>query len=364
VSAPAPHCVRIQKLNGEINWYVYERRGGRRIMKHTGPDRPPLPGKTAEEAPPPPQSLSAGSTLAELAAEWRHWSHEWASLSANTQRTWGCALKRIEARWGSVPIRVFDDPRMKAKIVGWRNGRSATPRAADIGVTVLQALLKFGMLRGTILTNAAAGVPTLYKGGDRAEIIWTDEELAQVTEQALILDMNEAALALRFAAATGLRREDLITLNWSHVGEFAITKKALKKSRGKRRYASVPRIPELDSLLAELRACPRQPGVDTVLVNRIGLPWHRDWLSKSIAILSKHAGIVHKDPETGGVRKKHLHDARGTYATRLMTRAQLSDETVADIMGWSPDEVARIRRVYVDQQAVAVAIGERIRCSV
>jgi hypothetical protein len=29
-------------------------------------------------------------------------------------------------------------------------------------------------------------------------------------------------------------------------------------------------------------------------------------------------------------------------------------------MAWSPDRIARIRRVHVDQTAVVVAIGERI----
>jgi hypothetical protein len=32
-------------------------------------------------------------------------------------------------------------------------------------------------------------------------------------------------------------------------------------------------------------------------------------------------------------------------------------------MGWAPEEVNRIRRVYVDQTALVVALGERIRRS-
>jgi hypothetical protein len=41
--------------------------------------------------------------------------------------------------------------------------------------------------------------------------------------------------------------------------------------------------------------------------------------------------------------------------------AGLTDEEIADIMGWSPQQVAAIRRVYVDQARVIVAIGPRIR---
>jgi integrase len=71
------------------------------------------------------------------------------------------------------------------------------------------------------------------------------------------------------------------------------------------------------------------------------------------------ANIVHLDPETGEARKEHLHDVRGTFATRLIL-AGLTDEEAADTMGWSPEQVATIRRVYVDQARVVVALGERI----
>lgn len=71
-------------------------------------------------------------------------------------------------------------------------------------------------------------------------------------------------------------------------------------------------------------------------------------------------GIVHVDPETGVERKKHLHDARGTFATKLVATSDLTDQEVAGMMGWSPEEVSRIRHVYVDQRAIVVAIGERL----
>ena len=61
-------------------------------------------------------------------------------------------------------------------------------------------------------------------------------------------------------------------------------------------------------------------------------------------------------------KAKHLHDLRGTFATNLILHgANLTDQEVADIMGWSPQHVAAIRRVYVDQARVIVAIGKRIR---
>lgn len=83
-------------------------------------------------------------------------------------------------------------------------------------------------------------------------------------------------------------------------------------------------------------------------------------MSKAIGKIRDELGIAYTDTETGQSRKKHLHDARGTYATRLMLHTDLDDKEVADIMGWAPDEVAAIRKVYVDQTAVVMAIGQRI----
>jgi len=250
---------------------------------------------------------------------------------------------------------------MVSKVMAWRDSRAGTPRAADIGVTVLRALLEYGRLRGRVTTNVAVKIPTLYRGGNRAEVIWTDHDLALFESAAASVGKRSVADGLRLAAATGLRREDLVTLMWHQVGEVAITKKALKTSRGKRRFATIPRVPELDALLDELKGRTRKKDVGTVLVDHDGASWTPDRLTKAVSQIRDKAGIAHIDAETGQRRKQHLHDARGTFATRLMTRTDLNDAEIADIMGWSPDEVGRIRRVYVDQNAIVVALGERIR---
>src|SRR5690606_5804285 len=113
-------------------------------------------------------------------------------------------------------------------------------------------------------------------GGQREEILWTDEDLKKFQDAARELNMLHAWDALRLATATALRRDDLITLNESQVGAFAIIKKAAKSSRRKRRFTTIPRIPELDALLRELATRPRADGVNTVLVTAEGYPWQPD----------------------------------------------------------------------------------------
>lgn len=129
-----------------------------------------------------------------------------------------------------------DDRRMVAKVVAWRDSRAETPRAADIGVTVLRGLLEHGRLRGRVTMNVAANIPQLYRNGQRAEIVWTDSDMANFAEVAERLGQSHITDGLRLAALTGLRRADFVALTWSQVGEFAIMKKALKRSAGKRRH--------------------------------------------------------------------------------------------------------------------------------
>jgi integrase len=147
----------------------------------------------------------------------------------------------------------------------WRptSNRSVRPRASveeDIGTRAQN--------------SEEASVPTLYRGGNRAEIVWTEDDIA-IFIKAVQKEVHIAD-GLRLAALTGLRRQDLVTLTWANMEKFALVKKALKSSRRKRRYATIPRMPELDALLKELCSRYRQPGVEMVLVNSYGRPWTGD----------------------------------------------------------------------------------------
>jgi hypothetical protein len=213
--------------------------------------------------------------LVSLIREWEA-SPEWKALADSTRRTWRSQLAAIEARWGAKPLSVWNDPRMKAKVVEWRNSRAETPRGADLGVMVLRELLKFGLLSARVLLNAADGVPNLYRGGQRAEIVWTDEDMDRFAWAAIREDRAHLIDGMWLAALTGMRRADLVTVTDANVYDAAIIKKALKVSRRKRRTAAMPRIPELDALLDELKRRHRAEGVTTLLVNSYGRPWTGD----------------------------------------------------------------------------------------
>ena len=239
---------------------------------------------------------------------------------------------------------------MKGHVIAWRDKAADTPREADVRVRVLRSLLEWGHLRGRVSFNAAKGVPTLYKNGQRAAIIWAADEVERFASET----PQHVGDIVRLAALTGLRAADLAGLRWDEITEDAIDRLALKKSRGRRRAAVVPLVPAARALLDELRSRRRRDGVGTVLVNSFGRSWTPDGLSSTVAAEIKRLDIRDSDG-----RKKHLHDLRGTFATALF-EAGFTDEQAAEILAWSPSQVASIRHHYVDRRRYIMAMAKRL----
>ncbi|RSU58055.1 tyrosine-type recombinase/integrase [Sphingobium yanoikuyae] len=350
--------------NKPIRWYVYAYRGGPRIATIESPKKPKLNLEQKRKALEAQEALSNPSNkrLRGLIWEWRR-SLAWSEMAQTTRDLWSLELNRIDDKWGDKPVAVWNDIRMKAKVVQWRDSRANTPRQADVGIQALKALLKFGILMGRVRLNVAEDIPQLYKGGGRDEIIWTADDVDRFTKAAIEDGAEHIVDGLRLAAVTGLRRADLVSLTWRQVGEFAIVKTALKKSRGKRRKVAIPRTVELEKVLDDLRDRFRKDGVDNVLVNSRGVAWSGMGYGTSFNRIRNLAKIVHIEEDENGKdveRPKHLHDVRGTFCTLLLSEWDLTDKEAAEIMGWSPERVSRIRKVYVDGSKVVVAIGRRI----
>ena len=118
-------------------------------------------------------------------------------------------------------------------------------------------------------------------------------------------------------------------------------------------------------MLNELSTRPRCPSAETLLVDDTGAPWAPDSLTRAVQVIRDELGLVHLDHDDlddAGLpraRKKHFHDLRGTFITRLITQLDLSDVEIADIMGWSSERVSNIRKFYVDQGAYVAALVAR-----
>lgn len=272
------------------------------------------------------------NNLAGLVQKFRA-SPEFTRLADSTQAEWRRWLDRIElADIATIPTKALNDPAVKADLMDWRDTYADRPRTADYGAQVLSRVLSWSMSRGLLTLNAMDGAGTLYKG-DRAEKIWTEADLSAFDAKASV----EVSKALRLACLTGLRRADLIALEWKHVGDTAII---LVTGKGKKEV-TVPLLDETRKLLG-------RRGTGHVLLNSRGKPWTADGLENRIWTAKKAAGI-----------DLHLHDARGTFATRLRLAGLTKDE-IASVMGWDGEKVERIIARYVDQARIVRSIADRL----
>ncbi len=336
-----PH-VRLKGLNqvkkrtaaGDVvYWYAWK--GGPRL-----PGKPGSPEfMSAYNAAVADRKAPRNDTLAGLITLYRS-KPEYQTLADSTRAQWSRWLDRIQTHEiGSLGLRALDDPRVRADLMDWRDEFAATPRNADYGVQVLSRVLGFAVERGILATNRAAGIPHLY-AGDRADLIWEPQMLAAFEATKAPDNLRQA---LQLACLTGLRRGDLVKLKWRQVGDLAIVISTGKSSG--RRDATVPLLPEARALLDRIG---RKGPEDFVLTNSRGKGWGENSLSHRIGHYAADAGVA-----------RSLHDARGTFATRLRL-AGLTDTEIADILAWDANRVRRILARYVDQDRIVRALVRKV----
>ena len=352
--AQGPHIVAKRKLGQPVRWYVYAWRGGPCVHKQQGGVRPKLTGELIDAIGAARLKMDAQiatGTIKSLVTAYRA-SPEWKKLAATTQRGWRPWLDKIEAKFGAAPLGVFNDKRIRGDILDWRDEYADRPRSADMAIQVLSRVLSWGVNRGRLDKNHTSGIEQLYDT-NRADIIWSDADFASFKEKACV----EVREGVELAASTGLRRGDLVKLPWSAIGEHAIIWQT-SKSRGEARIV-IPLLPETWAVLerikarheSEMAAKPagkRKPLPETILSNSMWRPW-----------TPMGFGSRFHDAKTESGIRVNLHDLRGTFATRCMI-AGLTDQEIADILGWNTKDVAMIRVRYVDQARVVVAMAERI----
>lgn len=338
----------VHKVSSKGRYYYYAWRGGPRLTGIPGSDDFMASYNEARESRNVPDSAKFRSII----QAYRR-SQEYAKLADSTKRNWSRMLDKIEAHFGDLSNAQFDRyKRIRPIILQWRGQFAETPRTADYGMQVLSRVLSYGIdPLGKIASNPCEGIKSLYKN-DRAAIIWTEADLATLKEakddKGNPACSTEMAFAIDLAIHTGLRVGDLIKLCWSHVGEDAIII-ATGKSKGKREAF----IPLYDSLRELLRRIPKRS--KAILTNSRGLAWTQDGLASSFHTAKKRAGL--------NDRNLHFHDLRGTAATKFYT-VGLPERVIAEIMGWSEDEVRGIIRRYVDRTAATRAMIAQINAGV
>jgi integrase len=253
-------------------------------------------------------------------------------LAPSTKLLWGPWLDRI-GDYFDLSIAAFDHPKIRQVIRQWRNGYADRPRSADVAMQVLSRVCGYAVGQGRLASNPLAGIEALYSS-NRAELIWTDTDIARVKQ----FCTPEIAHAVDLDATTGLRRGDLLRLSWLHIGDDAIV---ITTGKSKHRREAI--IPLYDALREVLARIPKRSPI--VLTNSKGQPWAYHGFGTMFGHAKRDAGI----------RDLHFHDLRGTAATRFYI-AGLSERVIAEILGWEEASVAGIIRRYVDRSAATKAI--------
>jgi integrase len=323
--------VAVKLADGRRVVYWYAWKGGPRLPGAPGSGEFVAAFAAAHAARKQPKQ----GTLAGLVAHYRT-SPEFARLAKSTQAEWRRWLSRIElATIASLPLAALEDREVRVELLAWRDTYADRPRTADYATQVLSRVLAWSKGRGLISANHFEGVEHLHQA-DRADQVWASEELAAFEKAAA----PEVTRALKLACYTGLRRGDLVGLRWEYVGETAIVFKTSKTGR----EVTVPLIAEAIQVLGEIGRKERGP----VLLNTRGKPWSTDGLENRIIKAKTKAGV-----------DKRLHDARGTFATRLRL-AGLNRDEIATVMGWEPARVERILARYVDQARFLRSIADKL----
>lgn len=260
-------------------------------------------------------------------------SADFKGLAEATQRIWSRWLDRIRDELGQLSVQQFDRPeKIRPIIRQWRAKRANQPRTADYGMQVLSRVLSYAVdPLGKLASNPCEGISQLYKN-NRADVIWTGEDIDALRGVA----SAEVMRAIDLAAATGLRWEDLRRLSWSHVDDDCIV-----ISTSKSRFTRDAIIPLYDDLRALLKHLPRRSPV--ILTNSRDQPWRN--INSSLAKPMSKAGLK---------GRLHLHDLRGTAATRFYL-AGLSERVIGEMLGWEEDYVGKIIRRYVSRSAAVRA---------
>jgi integrase len=334
VSLKGINRVRTRLAGGKVATYYYAWKGGPRL-----PGKPGDPefiaafnAAIADRAP------SAQSTLAGLVHLYKS-KPEYLNLAASTRKEWSRWLDRIVAHdIGSLTLRALEDRRVRTDMMEWRDEFADRPRAADYGVQVLSRVLNFAVDRGLLKANHALGIAQIYSA-NRAHQIWEQGELAAFCKAA----SAPVSRALRLACFTGLRRGDLVDLRWGQVSDLYIERETNKS--GRRTVALIPIIQDARAVLDEVG---RREPLEHVLLNSWGKPWTATGLTHQIVDVNNRLGLA-----------KRLHDARGTFATRLRL-AGLSSTQISDVMGWKSSRVEQILARYVDREAIIADMAAKL----
>ena len=336
---PRINTVYKRLASGEVKVYLYHRGTGAPLPPRDDPGH--VAAWAAEEAVKP---LDVGNVNA-LIRDYLLSARFTKKKRASTQKEYKRMLTELEKRFGKMPIKALESPRVRGVFLDYQEEIAIDrPREADNRLTVLSAVFDHAQDRGKIKTNHVKGFERLYSV-DRSELIWTEADIKKFMTGAPV----ELQRALILAIHTGQRYGDLIRLRWSDYDGESLS---LIQSKGKTRVT----VHCTEALRAMLDATPRQCAY--ILARADGRPWFTD---KDATALSKawHARMIEAGfypkpfKEMSKAEKQghlHFHDLRGTAVT-MLADAGVTVPQICAVTGHTLQSATRILERYLARTA-------------
>jgi L-arabinose isomerase len=90
---------------------------------------------------------------------------------------------RFRAKFGTVPIKFWNDPRARKKLSQWRDSlATASVRQADYMWSFMSAVFKLAVTDGELTANPCSMGSKLY-AGSRVETVWTSPQVGAFLAQ-------------------------------------------------------------------------------------------------------------------------------------------------------------------------------------
>lgn len=295
---------------------------------------------------------SAGSFGA-LIARYRDKSSRYAKMRPKSKATrdkYLFAWAKMEMRNGKpaelAPIAVFDIKEIIPRLIDYRDatwGHSLS--TAEEAQIALSAFLRWCKSEGRLNNNHAAALETPYERPTEGKI-WEDWQQARFLADCSAPIRHGFMLALH----TGLRLGDLIKLPVSAIKAQHIIIPTSKSGA----TAIVPISPTLRALLEDIEAYKAKFETEsmTILVNTRG----HSWTDAFKASFYKHRRKIDL-----GENPPSIHDLRKTAATFMVIQQHryphiITDHVLMNMFAWTPETLEKMKRIYVNDDAVITAI--------
>lgn len=318
---PGVNKVTKRLANGTKAYYFYHRGSGLRLQGEPGSAAFIASYAEAEKT----LADRHKGTVSQLIGDYSL-SPEFAKRAVSTQKEYRRMLTRIEEKFGDMPITALADPRVRSDFLSWRADVAKTSggREADNRLSVVSAMLSWGIENGRVFHNHISGFRRLHKS-DRSDLIWLPEHVDAFMAVAPV----ELQRALILALHTGQRQGDLLRLSWNNYDGFTIS---LRQNKGGRRV----QIPCTATLRQMIDGLTRTAAV--VLTTKTGRPWTARYFKAQWETATKAAGIS----------DLHFHDLRGTSVT-MLSEAGCTVPQIAAITGHSLKTVTGILDKYLSR---------------